>query len=336
MAEAPLLSASAKTASVFGSIDCSLRLHSASSTPPPLCFGGMALHSVCTRKLSSHLHSHFTPDTSGCAYGVGSVPIPVCPETSACYSGPSMPCRRSPSSGRRKPTISALFPTHRGRCHCHSVLRLPFHISSATLAPTPSPDMRCADALTTLRQSANHFTHSESAYGLGQRQVGLLSAVQAPQQKACRSVPPRHLPFALILCRHSEFPPFLWLTHFRYAPHRHHRTSPSFIPSTCLYLRQGRTVLSQRSISTLRKFDLHGSDLTAQWGRSVGAFLHIPRGREGTREKRASARWGVCKAPTGASPRNPQTAASQPFSICNPLQNRIFCRRDPRRCGRFA
>lgn len=78
--------------------------------------------------------------------------------------------------------------------------------------PTPGPDVRCADALTPLRLSANHFTHSESAYGLGQGQVGLLSAVQAPQQKACRSVPPRHLPFALILCRHSEFPTFLWLT----------------------------------------------------------------------------------------------------------------------------
>ena len=25
-------------------------------------------------------------------------------------------------------------------------------------------------------------------------------------------MPPRHLPFALILCRHSEFSPFLWLT----------------------------------------------------------------------------------------------------------------------------
>ena len=295
----------------------------------------MALHSVCTRKLSSHLHSHFTPDTSGCAYGVGSVPIPVCPETSACYSGPSMPCRRSPSSGRRKPTISALFPTHRGRCHCHSVLRLPFHISSATLAPTPSPDMRCADALTTLRQSANHFTHSESAYGLGQGQVGLLSAVQAPQQKACRSVPPRHLPFALILCRHSEFPPFLWLTHFRYAPHRHHRTSPSFIPSTCLYLRQGRTVLSRRSISTLRKLTFTAAILprigVAPWG-----LLHIPRGREGAREKRASARWGVCKAPTGASPRNPQLPHSSVVPSRNPLQIARFCRTGPARDGKFA
>lgn len=41
------------------------------------------------------------------------------------------------------------------------------------------------------------------------------------------------------------------------------------------------------------------------------------------------ARWGVCKAPTGASPRNPQTSAAQPFRICNPLQNRDFCRTGP-------
>lgn len=41
--------------------------------------------------------------------------------------------------------------------------------------PTPGPDMRCADALTPLRQSVNHFTHSEFAYGLGQGQVGTLS-----------------------------------------------------------------------------------------------------------------------------------------------------------------
>ena len=149
-------------------------------------------------------------------------------------------------------------------------------------------------------------------------------------------MPPRHLLFALILCRHSEFPPFLWLTHLRYAPHRHHRTSPSFIPSTCLYLRQGRAVLSQRSISTLRKFDLHGSDFTAQWGRSVGAFLHIPRGREGAREKRASARWGVCKATTGASPRNPQLPHSSVVPSRNPLQIARFCRTGPARDGKFA
>lgn len=41
--------------------------------------------------------------------------------------------------------------------------------------PAPGPDARCADALTPLWLSANHFTHSEFAYGLGQGQVGTLS-----------------------------------------------------------------------------------------------------------------------------------------------------------------
>lgn len=81
-----------------------------------------------------------------------------------------------------------------------------------------------------------------------------------------------------------------------------------------------------------RNFHAHGSDFTAQWG----AALHIPRGQEGARAKRASARWGVCKAPTGASPRNPQTSAAQPFCIGNPLQTGRFCSRDPCRCTKFA
>lgn len=88
-------------------------------------------------------------------------------------------------------------------------------------------------------------------------------------------------------------------------------------------------MLSQRSISTLRKFDLHGSDFTAHRGRSVGAFLHIPQGREGAREKRATARWGVCKAPTGASPRNPQLPHSSVVPSRNPLQIRDICRTGP-------
>lgn len=104
LAEAPLLSASAKTAAVFGSIDCSLRLHSASSTPPSLCFGGMALHSVCTRKLSLATTFRLSP-TPLLRRGVGPPPFHRQPETSACYSGPSMPCRRSPSFGRREPPI---------------------------------------------------------------------------------------------------------------------------------------------------------------------------------------------------------------------------------------
>jgi hypothetical protein len=37
-----------------------------------------------------------------------------------------------------------------------------------------------------------------------------------------------------------------------------------------------------------RNFHAPGSDFTAHRGRSVGVFLHIPRGREGARRKQAT------------------------------------------------
>lgn len=133
-----------KTAAVFGSIDCSLRLHSASSTPPSLCFGGMALHSVCTRKLSLATTFRLSP-TPLLRRGVGAPPFHRQPETSACYSGPSMPCRRSPSSGRRKPTISALLPPIEGTVIAiQSVGCLLYIVCDAM--PTPCTVRRCTDS----------------------------------------------------------------------------------------------------------------------------------------------------------------------------------------------
>lgn len=109
-----------KTASAFGSIDCSL--HSLQSSVTSLASCGFTTASTpYGHKLSSHFHSHFSPDTSGCAYGVGFVPITVCPETYACYSEPSMTCCRAPSyiSHLRHPDSRAP-PTHRGRSRLHS------------------------------------------------------------------------------------------------------------------------------------------------------------------------------------------------------------------------
>ena len=76
-------------------------------------------------------------------------------------------------------TVSHVPPTHRGSCRLHSKL--------SAFAPTPGPDVRCADALTPLRQTANRFTHSEFAYGLGQGQVGRLSNRKRIFETACRS-----------------------------------------------------------------------------------------------------------------------------------------------------
>ena len=106
-----------------------------------------------------------------------------------------MPVCFVPSSNRSDAILSATFlpPAEEEAAYIPSPRLVPF-IHRLRRYAHPRPDARCTDALTPLRLSAIHFTHSEFAYGLGQGQVGLLSAVQTPQQKACRSVPPRHLP----------------------------------------------------------------------------------------------------------------------------------------------
>lgn len=102
------------------------------------------------------------------------------PETSACYSGLSTPCRRAPSFGRRKSAISTFLPPAEV-----AVLAVQ-SVGFLDYTPTPGPDGRCADALTPLRQTANRFTHSEFAYGLGQGQVGRLSNRKRILETACR------------------------------------------------------------------------------------------------------------------------------------------------------
>lgn len=71
--------------------------------------------------------------------------------------------------------------------------------------PTPGrcTVRRCTDSAPAVGQPLRSL---RVTCGLGQGQVGLLSAVQAPQQKACRSVPTRHLPFALILMQALRVP----------------------------------------------------------------------------------------------------------------------------------
>ena len=102
-----------KTASAFGSIDCVLRLDVRFFPTPLLRHGVGRGVRTCGHKLSSHFHSHFTPDTSGYAYGVGFVPITVCP----------------------KPTLA--FPTRKDR-HLHSGLRS----EHCRHPPPPFPSIR--------------------------------------------------------------------------------------------------------------------------------------------------------------------------------------------------
>ena len=51
-----------------------------------------------------------------------------------------------------------------------------------------------------------------------------------------------------------------------------------------------------------RNSHAHGSDFTAHRGRSVGVFLHIPRGREGARRKQATSAVGGVQSHYGGKP----------------------------------
>ena len=61
-------------------------------------------------------------------------------------------------------TVSHVPPTHRGSCRLHS--------KPSAFAPTPSPDVRCADVLTLLRQTANRLCLLRVASGARHGGVG--------------------------------------------------------------------------------------------------------------------------------------------------------------------
>ncbi len=194
--------------------------------------------------------------------------------------------------------------------------------------PAPSPDGRCADALSPLRQRWRPLRSLRAASGARHGGAGKLSNRKRILEIACRSTSYATPSVLFAPSSLRSFP----LVHLRYAPHRHHRPSPYSTPrlDRCICVK-GERCCRMRS-NPRAEFPR----TRQRFYRAMEVALRIPRGREGARTKRASARWGVCKAPTGASPRTPQTSAAQPFCIGNPLQTGKFCSRDPCRCTKFA
>lgn len=83
-------------------------------------------------------------------------------------------------------------------------------------------------------------------------------------------------------------------------------------------------VLSQRSISTLRKFDLRGSDFTAQWGRSVGAFCIFRGGARGERKNDVQRGGGCAKPLRGQAPVTPKRLLHSRFASATHYKTEIF------------
>ena len=172
LAEAPLLSASAKNR-------CGIRVDRLRPTAC-LCFPPtpLRLHLQSQTIFDGYVHAFAaTPPASGRWHA--STPLST-RNIRLLFRAVDDGLRHFLLHSRLSHTVSHVPPTHRGRSRQHSKppgTFLSFIVCDAM--PTPGPDARCADALTPLRRSANHFAHSESAYGLGQGQAGLLSAVQA-------------------------------------------------------------------------------------------------------------------------------------------------------------
>ena len=89
-------------------------------------------------------------------------------------------------------------------------------------------------------------------------------------------------------------------------------------------------MLSRRSISTLRKFDLHDSDFTAQWVAPWGRFCIFREGERG-RGKNERQRGGGCAKPLrGQAPVTPNFLILRSFHLATRYKSEIFVERDPR------
>lgn len=117
-----------KTAASFGSRDYDLRL-ALRFSPTPLLRHGVG-------RVGLHLRSYTlfdgytlaNTDTSGCAYGVASLPFRCQPDASACYSEPSMPVCFVSSSNRTDAILTAKFhpPAEEEAAYIPSPRHVPF------------------------------------------------------------------------------------------------------------------------------------------------------------------------------------------------------------------
>ena len=139
-------------------------------------------------------------------------------------------------------------------------------------------------------------------------------------------MPPRHLPFALILCRHSEFPPFLRLTTFvtrRIVITAHRRHSP---PRLDMYIRiegeRSAVVCVEKSASGT---STHTAAIlprigVAPWGR----FCIFREGERG-RGKNEHQRGGGCAMPQrGQAPVTPKRLLHSRFASATHYKTEIF------------
>ena len=136
------------------------------------------LPSACPYALPRHRSYVTVSGAAVCSYG-----HKLSLTAALCYAvNPKPPlafpsCRRRsaslPSSFHPCAILTATFSIPLRLCRQpHKLPARQLSLSVCDAMPAPGPSVWCADAQTPLRLSANHFTHSELAYGLGQGQAG--------------------------------------------------------------------------------------------------------------------------------------------------------------------
>ena len=192
---------------------------------------------------------------------------------------------------------------------------------------TPNPAPRCTvRRLTTLlRQQCQPLRQLRAASGSRRGRAGLLSAVQAPQQKACRSI-------ALHDTLHSLFAPSRLRSfapaYLRFAPcvitaHRH-RSAPRLDMNICVKGERSAVVCAK-----IRKLDFHahGSDFTARSAYSA-------RAKRGEGEKKRQGGGGSSQTVAGAKspPAPPKSPIISDFKFSTQGEPKISLEMSVKKC----
>lgn len=229
-------------------------------------------------------------------------------------------CRSPNSNGRGRHTYDTFLPPT-GETTAYIISPRHFYTSSATLTP-PQPPM-CGQPMHRLHYGpVSTSTLAPRFVGRGERHATphtyrpVLGALRCVEKCSPASGGARLLRLTTPSSLRSFAPA---------PPCRAASSSPHIAviqPLALINPRRGRAVAVVR-------VNFPRMEICPSQQRFYRAMVHIPQGVKGRRAKRSAGRWGVHKATTGASPRNPQLAHSSLVSNFNPLQTDKSLQRDP-------
>ena len=137
-------------------------------------------------------------------------------------------------------------------------------------------------------------------------------------------MPTRHLLFALILCRHSEFPAFLWLTSL---PLRAASSSPHIAVVQPLDL---ISVSASRESGAVAKVNFHVAEIDLRGSDFTARSAYSARAKKGRSENEREGGGGCAKPLRGQAPVTPNSLILRSFHLATRYKSQDFVERDPR------